>query len=672
VTLGENVSLSENGGERGRSATRADSFDPFARTDSSSERQLRARLLRAGETMRAPATGQGLVGSGLVRKTGISELVAAALVAVIGVSLLARAAHDPDDLPPEQVAQGSQVAPVGSNAPLLMPPARVREDAVPEPCARVAEPPVTLAAATIPTEVGSPAPELEAADTTASVATGIHSTVVGRVLDSRGASAIRAVVTVYGVIASPKDDLRTWTEAELEAARAADEEARRAVDDPTHARSASAATLRTIRREAPEGLLLELARTETGGDGSFRLEVNRDDVVRVTVFFAIRDAIDEETHVWQEGVWENRSGDLDFGDRQLGRSGRLTIAVRDHGHPVAGASAELLGGYGALHPGATKTDADGVVFIETTGASADVLIQSEGFATEYLTVDMSSREVNVAVDLEPTATISGVVCDADGSPIESALVLMREKGGGQNYWVTWGRATTDARGGFKLQGAHPGRPAEVNATPPDGREADLLPSAMVEATPSASGLVLTLGKPARIVAVPDLDADVADLGSDSDSWTFGLQQREGENLDTARTYYRDSRTFSGLYPGTYQLVVSSGEYAPSVSAEVTVAAGEEVQVPIRVTRGRRVNGRVVDARGAPIKDSYIKYRSVALSGGFSGEGCDDADGSFVFERFPPGEVVLEAHGPGYEPVTFRVRDGQTRVPDIVLATPAKD
>jgi protocatechuate 3,4-dioxygenase beta subunit len=522
----------------------------------------------------------------LVRKKGVPELAAAALVAVLGISLLAHA-HDPDDLPPEQVGQGSLVAPMSSSAVRLTP-GLVQEHAVAEPSAEVSDLPAAVATATLPD--GSTEHESEPDVAKAPAAIGIHCTIKGRVLDSRGAPAIHAVVSLYGVIASPKE-LWTWTEQEVEAARRADEEARRALDDPTRARSASAATLRAIRRIYREELLLELARAETGGDGCFQLVVNRGDVARARVYIAIRDAVDEETQVWGFGEWTAGSSCADLGEFQLGRSGRLTVSVRDHGHPVE-ASVELLGGYGQLQSVEIETDALGVVVIETPEASADLIIRSEGFATEYRKVDMSCREVRVDVALEPTATISGVVCDADGAPIESAVVLVSEKGEGWGYEKTWGHATTDARGAFTLEGVHAGHPATVEADRPEGSEGDLLPSVMVETTAPVGDLVLRMGKPAHLVVVPELDGDVAELGSDST--IFELRERNGEGrLETPRSVFRvDSLIFGGLFPGTYQLRVTSSWYAPTVSADVKVTAGEVVEVPIRVTRGRRVSGRV--------------------------------------------------------------------------------
>jgi RNA polymerase sigma-70 factor (ECF subfamily) len=75
--------------------------------------------------------------------------------------------------------------------------------------------------------------------------------------------------------------------------------------------------------------------------------------------------------------------------------------------------------------------------------------------------------------------------------------------------------------------------------------------------------------------------------------------------------------------------------------DYTVFGSGEAGVPVQPGK---VRGIVRDARGAPAAGVRVAWRGAGQTNGAAGDVNSDADGAFVLENLPPGEVVLQAGG----------------------------
>ena len=103
----------------------------------------------------------------------------------------------------------------------------------------------------------------------------------------------------------------------------------------------------------------------------------------------------------------------------------------------------------------------GLVWIETLSTSPEALVEvgAPGHATKRFAIlpdDVRCVEP-ITLSLPRVAMLRGLVTDPDGSPLESALVLVRSGDPGDAGAVL-GDAETDAKGEFEISGVEPGSP----------------------------------------------------------------------------------------------------------------------------------------------------------------------------------------------------------------------
>lgn len=276
----------------------------------------------------------------------------------------------------------------------------------------------------------------------------------------------------------------------------------------------------------------------------------------------------------------------------------------------------------------------------------------EGFGNasfENIPVSGTDR-VERNLQLEPAYLIEGIVESTDGLPIEGAKVTATSRAQGSSA-RTRSNATTDADGRFVFQdisrgiytiiatpvGYRPGRASSIST-------GDLSVVVSCEPEPTITGRVLS----------PE--------GAPLKEFTVQLRMRQRaatETIPVPRKRFKVKDSEDGSYvmscprPGDYQIEAIHPDYAPSFSADVTVAsAGLTENVDVTMTAGGKIMGRLVGPEG-PVGGARVKsYHTDFIPGDpffagmkFPGQATElaitaNADGTFVLAGLTPATYQI--------------------------------
>lgn len=301
--------------------------------------------------------------------------------------------------------------------------------------------------------------------------------------------------------------------------------------------------------------------------------------------------------------------------------------------------------------------------------------------------------------LAPAPTAHGLVVDAHGTPVPGARVWLARQDGGP--WRGSDVAVTASDGTFELANVPDGAFVAARHDHHAGSElvpvpaaADASAKAMTDSTegaPTNTAAIATatladgatarppvrvmLGPPGGRIAVHVLDerdqpiADALVLVGDAMDGT-PLFLADGAAPLRAPPWQlrtdRDGSAITGAFAiGPQPLVVRSAGHAPWL-ATVDVAAGVTSRHTIVLRRGACVRGRVVDPNGAPLAQATIVARSAAPGGDL--DTVTAADGTFVFDGLPLGEVVLAARANGFLPTPVCVDATATSIASATAAS----
>jgi hypothetical protein len=243
-------------------------------------------------------------------------------------------------------------------------------------------------------------------------------------------------------------------------------------------------------------------------------------------------------------------------------------------------------------------------------------------------------------------SIAGRVVDAQGRPVEGALVQARADDrralpGRERH--PSGSATSDADGAFTIEDLDE-VDHEVTARGPGRASASGV-------RPGARGLELRLALGGAIEGVV---RDAAS-GRPVAGFVVELLERRGAleraSVATATFFDPDGRyRLDGIASGDYLVTAVAAGRAPSPEARATVAAGEATRVDLALAAGARLRGRVIEAEGgAPIAGARV-----TLEGAGGDEGVaplatsarTGADGAFAIAGLGPGlrSILVAAAG----------------------------
>lgn len=290
--------------------------------------------------------------------------------------------------------------------------------------------------------------------------------------------------------------------------------------------------------------------------------------------------------------------------------------------------------------------------------------------------------------LRAGASVSGVVVDADGRPVEGARVRSQDAGRGGGPWGG-GRdegVRTDADGRFELRALRPGQ-RTLSASAEGWRETETDELELLEGQ-RIEDLTIALERGLAIEGVvvwgdgrgPAAGAKVVAAtrierrAFGSMSFSRVVDAGDGETDEDGRFALR------GLDEGTYQLRASCADPATGDEAggEAVLwrAEAEDVVAPARGVELRLAGplvfaGRVVDDRGEPVTAFELAVESTQDGGPEESQAFKSEDGTFTFARVGAGEWRVEVEADGHvqdQPATVTLPHDGTPVELVLLRT----
>jgi len=358
----------------------------------------------------------------------------------------------------------------------------------------------------------------------------------------------------------------------------------------------------------------------------------------------------------------------------LGGTGTVSGKVLDpSGQPVANVPVYLeLGLEGPID--SARTDAQGrFAFSEVGAGTAGVFTLAPGYAYggETVTVALGSEIKNLAIQLQPEATLGGRVVDFKGKPVAGATVTRVALLGNQKVGIPLARL--QARGFEAPVSDKDGR--FTLAHMPEHGQVALKVSHPDYAQSGVEGIEVGQ-KPAEITMYKGIliHGQVLTRGTDSnvsDALILFSNAQPPNNTSFARTDSHGAFTIR-LNPGVYLYKAEGAQYR-SPAWERLIIRGDKprLKVTLHVSKLGRISGAVRDAKTeAPIAGAKIALVSGGHTAGIFKTG---PTGAFnVQAAAGKADVFIEA-APGYRlpdhsGVRVEVKEGETfQVPTFWLA-----
>lgn len=284
-----------------------------------------------------------------------------------------------------------------------------------------------------------------------------------------------------------------------------------------------------------------------------------------------------------------------------------------------------------------------------------------------------------------TPAITGTVYDLQGRPVGGAVVTATTFHVAGNRPAAAGSVESDASGHFELplpggsyylSGDKPGYgPARTIAHSGDDVGLVLVQSGVI------TGRVLDeRGQPVRRFSVDVIGLTTDDMAApapfvstyfDSPDGTYRIEQLPDQPVTLRATAL---------------------EYAPSISDMVQVPPGETRAMDLTLSSGCTLRGMVEDTAGRPLQDVFVDAELRANAGVLGVASIDatsqadtDAQGHFVLEHVPLGDVLIRAYDgahavstaaaridqcDGLTPVTLRLSAGSTLEGSVLASSGA--
>jgi protocatechuate 3,4-dioxygenase beta subunit len=250
----------------------------------------------------------------------------------------------------------------------------------------------------------------------------------------------------------------------------------------------------------------------------------------------------------------------------------------------------------------------------------------------------------LTVELEGSAFIEGFVEQPDGKPAPGARVIASGTGDAVE-------ADTSEGGGFSLEVP----PGLYHVASRQGALTGAAPSRIaVGAGMTVRDVRIRLGAAASLAGLVRRKGSGEPIGGASISitpgaLTFSLEQTQAEVASA--TSGADGRFEAGaLPPGLYSVTVRARGFKKWARGGVTVLDGQRFDLTADLEAHGRIEGTVVDGDEKPLAGIHVtpesRWRMAPLEGALVT--VTDAQGGFVLEGLPPGEVFVAARRPGSE------------------------
>jgi RNA polymerase sigma factor (sigma-70 family) len=314
-----------------------------------------------------------------------------------------------------------------------------------------------------------------------------------------------------------------------------------------------------------------------------------------------------------------------------------------------------------------RVEPDGAFLVEDVLPGAHVLSHTTGLsvASSPVTVDPGQRVEGVVLSHPPFGDITGVLVDAQGRAVAGASIQVAASDGRSLRGVA---PTTDAEGRFRVGGV------------PDGEYVLSARSVSIRARSGDEDvrLVVAVAAQDRVVRILDAEGNEVPRSTVTVMTSAGMT---GGMTSVAVAPGLTPRIPGSAFEGQVDLTVERPCDADGRPLNLQPAHVRDVRpapepLEVRLRRGRRLAGRVLDERGRGVAGVGVAVRAVHpedVVAWTATTGPDlaqtDADGAFEVLGLPAGALraraSAEAHAPGtwtdvaagVETVTLRVVEG---------------
>jgi RNA polymerase sigma factor (sigma-70 family) len=362
-----------------------------------------------------------------------------------------------------------------------------------------------------------------------------------------------------------------------------------------------------------------------------------------------------------------------------GEGPSVEIRVVDHrdGRPLPGVAltvnADRQAGARATTDGAGRA---AVALPDPLPKILSVVVRKEGFAPVTLWFPSPVREAEIpasyTLKLFPAEAVGGVVRDEQGRPVAGVRVA-------PTIWTSSADvrplredyeeappATTDEMGRWRCEGMPAGIDASrvsIAFTHPEYQRLDWPVGQALENLRSGRPAVLAQGLEVTGRVVDPAGRPVADarivLGREL--YTPDVRRAETD---------KDGRfRFDHVAAGDTVVTIQAMGFAPALE-KVVVRAGLE-PMAVRLAKGRMVRGRVVDAKGEPIRGAAVAADGWRGHRTLEHQITTDEDGEFRWDDAPPDSFWVDVSHEGYLAVNRREVPPDAGDLSFVLIKPLK-
>jgi uncharacterized GH25 family protein len=361
------------------------------------------------------------------------------------------------------------------------------------------------------------------------------------------------------------------------------------------------------------------------------------------------------------------------------------VVVKD-GSPAPGAQVTVVarssvGGPWGGDGGMRKVTADDKGAFEIRGLTRSAMrvrAESDATASAIAEVDLTTKtEVPpLKLVLDITGTIAGVVVDSANQPVAEVQVsAMKDIWSGDNDDLAltgFASATTDGGGAFLVHGLADGE-YQVSAHR-GGIGMDAQQGWGKKGTTAKTGdtnVRIVLPSPGSIKGTLVLaNGDAPKLATVGVAWNKSVPAIDG-------TFVLDD-----VAPGSYDLTVRGPEFAERTKADLEVKEGKVTDAgTIKLVRGRRLAGKVVDGKGAPVAGARVRVGKTIFTEGGKAGGDDanldqlmghrvattGADGGFAIVGIAKGQAsVVAEHADFGRSDAIKIPAGDSDPPELKL------
>jgi RNA polymerase sigma factor (sigma-70 family) len=257
------------------------------------------------------------------------------------------------------------------------------------------------------------------------------------------------------------------------------------------------------------------------------------------------------------------------------------------------------------------------------------------YATRTIVLEIIKDKIyqNFKVELIPGSTVTGVVSDPNGNPIEGVTV--------KTFHFTNHPVLTDKDGQFEIDGLDPAfGQCQLEAVHPN------YPAVNTEFSPASAGQAVVVDfilKPGITVYGKITNTQGQPLSNVS---VGNTTSRSMWNCIQTKTDQEGQYTLKNIPEGNFVIWAVSKQYAPYVEHTVLDSSQSTKLINIQLADPCPIHGKIVDAQGNPVPKINISLREYK---GVSNLGRDrvtsDSEGKFTILNGPrEGQMILEAFG----------------------------